>query len=119
MDQETLLTLCGAEIYHLHQSPQCYSDITFQAFLHNLENISGYANDTSAFHCEETESDDFLLHYYYQWKGLEIIAVGFIKAVAKNVYHTLVEMKLSTIERRRSKYHACFLVKGKIYLFYC
>lgn len=114
------LTLCGAEICDLHQTPQHCSDINFWAFLHNLESISGYDDDVSAFHCaEDPESDTVLLHYYYQWKGLETIAVGFIKDIAKNIYCTSIEMELLTVEKRKKNYHACFAVKGEDYIIYC
>ena len=111
--------LCGMELFNLCQSLMCYTDITLWAFLHNLENISGYADDTSSFHCEYTEDGSgVLLNYYYQWKGLEVITVGFIKAVVKNIYHTSIEMKVLSLKELRSKrnnYLVCFSVKGKIY----
>ena len=117
MDQETLLMLCGTELFGLCQSSISYADITLWAFLHNLENISGYANDVSSFHCEYIEDGSgVLLYYYYQWKGLEVIATGFIKAVAKNIYQTSVDMKMLSLKERTSQinsYVVCFSIKGK------
>ena len=117
LDQETLLLLCGTELFGLCQSV-CYTDITLWGFLHNLESISGYANDVSSFHCQYIEDDNgVLLQFYYQWKGLEIIAIGFIKAVAKNIYSTSVEMKIEELiqKSKRNSYVASFSIKGKIY----
>lgn len=119
LSEETLLALCGSEVFDLCQASNSYSEITFWGFLHNLENISGYRNDVSSFHCEDTEDDDniILLHYYYQWRGLEVIATSFVKAVAENIYRTSIEMKvLMQEERKRGKniYHVCFSVNGKI-----
>lgn len=118
MDQEELLMLCGTELFGF-QSSTCYTDITLWAFLHNLENISGYASDVSSFHCEYIEDGSgVLLSYYYQWKGLEVITVGFIKAVAKNIYHTSIEMKvlsLRELKSKRNRYLVCYSVKGKAY----
>ena len=109
--------LCGSELFALCQSV-CYTDITLWAFLHNLENISGYANDVSTFHCQYIEDGSgVLLQYYYQWKGLEIIAIGFIRTVAKNIYSTSIEMKLLSLEELKSKrnsYVASFSIKGKL-----
>ena len=118
MDQEELLMLCGTELFGF-QSSMCYTDITLWAFLHNLENISGYDNDESLFHCEYLEDGSgVLLNYYYQWKCLEVITVGFIKAVAKNIYHTSIEMKvlsLRELKSKRNSYLVCYSVKGKAY----
>lgn len=117
LEEEALLMLCGKEIFGLCQTSKRCSEITFRGFLHNLENISGYSFDVSIFHCEDTEDDNILLHYYYQWKDLEIIAIGFVKAVANNIYCTSVEMKVLTLEKGKwgkNSYHVCFEVKGKI-----
>jgi len=86
--------------------------------LHNLENISGYDDDVSSFHCEDMEDGSVLLHYYYQWKDLEVIAAGFVKAVAKNVYCTSIEIEIQTVKEKKyndNNYYVCFLVKGQIY----
>lgn len=109
--------LCGTEVFDLSQKSKDYSEITFWAFLHNLENISGYSNDVSSFHCEDSEDGGIVLHYYYQWKSLEVIAAEFVKAVAKNIYCTLIEVKVLTLEERKQNeniYHVCFSVNGKI-----
>ena len=112
--------LCGTEVFDLCQASNNYSEITFWGFLHNLENISGYSNDVSSFHCEDTEDGDILLHYYYPWKSLEVIAASFVKAVAQNIYRTLIEMKVLMLEekkRGKNLYHVCFSVNGKIYIY--
>ena len=117
VSEETLLVSCGAEVFDLCQTSDSYSEITFWSFLHNLENISGYSNDVSLFLCEDTEDDDVLLHYYYQWKSFEVIAASFVKAVAKNIYCTSIEMKVLMHEERKlgkNIYYVCFSVNGKI-----
>ena len=112
--------LCGTEVFELCQTSKNYPEITFWAFLDNLENISGYCNDVSSFLYEETEDGGILLHYYYQWKGLEVIAAGFVKAVAKSIYSISIEMKVLTLEERdgdENNYHVCFSVHGKVHAY--
>lgn len=80
--------------------------------------MSGYDNDVSLFDYEMVEDGSGMLHYYYQWKGLEFIAVGFVKAVAENIFDISIEMEVVAQKEKKynngNKYYVCFSVKGKL-----
>lgn len=93
-----------------------------KAFLLNLDSLHAYLTISfsemraPSFHCESREDGCMLLHYYSQRKGLEYIAIGIIKAAARDIYDIPIQMEVLT--RRDGQwadksYHVSFLVNCK------
>ena len=110
--------LCGAELYGMKKSTEDFSDITFDAFVYNVDTISFDNTDTSLFVCFYEKDSSLTLHYYTQFKeSFEYLVIGYLKAVAKDVYCTRV--KISVLTRRYGKwgqsvnnYHVSFDIRG-------
>ena len=93
-----------------------------KAFLLNLDSLHTYLTISfdemraPSFHCESRNDGSMLLHYYSQRKGLEYIAIGVIKAVAKDIYNIPICMEVLTRNDGNwgdKHYHVSFVVNGK------
>ena len=108
--------LCGAELYEMNKSTQDFSDINFNAFVYNFDSISFDRTDKSLFVCFYEEDGSLTLHYYTTFgEPFENLVVGYLEAVAKDVYCTRVKITVLTHQHGKwgdNTYHVSFDVRG-------
>ena len=97
--------------------------VDLKTFLRSLDSLHAYLTvsfsemNAPSFHCESKEDGSILLHYYSQRKGLEYLVIGIVKAVAKGIYHSNVDLEVLSRQDGQwghNTYHVSFAVKGTI-----
>ncbi|XP_065900116.1 soluble guanylate cyclase gcy-35-like [Dysidea avara] len=95
--------------------------VDLKTFLRSLDSLHAYLTvsfsemNAPSFHCESKEDGSILLHYYSKRKGLEYLVIGIVKAVAKGIYHSNVDLEVLSRQDGqwgRNTYHVSFAVKG-------
>jgi hypothetical protein len=75
----------------------------FENFLHSLDDLHYFINHQvfrskqkgPSFRCESAPDGTFILHYYSRRSGLYPIVKGFVKEVARRIFNTEIEIKLT------------------------
>ena len=100
-DEKSLLMMCGAELYEINvkKSKEAdhdyFCDITFYAFVFNLETITFDETDKSYFGGFYEKDGSMYLAYYTRFKEpFEHLLIGYLQTVAEKTYNVGVNITL-------------------------